>query len=60
MTFGLNKAFLKFEVSTVEVGGKIVCLKDNSIVGYVVVEIDYFVVLGQMERVFYQITFVAL
>ena len=58
MALCLNESLLQFEVSTTESGGQVIGLKDHRIVAYIVVEVDYFVVLGQMERVLNQIALV--
>ena len=58
MALCLDKSLLQFEVPTTESGGQVIGLKDHRIVAYIVVEVDYFVVLGQMERVLNQIALV--
>ncbi len=45
VTFGLNEALLELEVATVESGGEVISLKNDGIVGHIVVEIYKFVVL---------------
>ena len=59
MTLGLHEALLELEVSAVEGGGQVVGLKDDGVVADVVVEVNYFVVLGEVERVLDQISLVA-
>ena len=60
VTFGLHEALLKFEVATVEGGREVVCFEHDCVVGDVVVKVDQFVIVLQVERVFNQIPLVAL
>jgi len=52
VALGLYKALLEFEVAAVEGGREVVGLEDDGVVGDVVVEVDEFVVVLQVERVF--------
>lgn len=45
VAFSLNEALLELEVATVESGGEVIGLKNDGIVGHIVVEIYKFVVL---------------
>jgi hypothetical protein len=59
VTLGLHEALLELEVATVERGGEVIGLKNDGVVGHIVVEIHKFVVLLQVERVFDKVAFVA-
>lgn len=49
VTLSLNEALLELEVATVEGGCEVIRLEHDGVVADIVVEIDYFVCLGQME-----------
>lgn len=51
VTLGLDKALLEFEVTTMESGCEVIGLENDSVVADIVVEIDNFVGLGQVEGV---------
>ncbi len=51
VALGLHEALLQLEVATVESSGEIIGLENDGIVANIIVEIDYFVVLGKTERV---------
>ena len=59
VTLGLHKAFLQLEMATVESCREVVGFENNSIVAHVVVEVDDFVILLQVEGVFNKITLVS-
>lgn len=58
MAFSLHEALLELEMATVEGGREIVCLENDGVVGDVVVEVDKFIVLLQVERVLDQVALV--
>lgn len=45
VALGLHEALLELEMATVESGGEVVCLENDSVVGHIVVEIHKFIVL---------------
>lgn len=49
VALGLYKALLQLEVAASERSRKVIGLKNDRIVRHIIVEIDYFVVLGQVE-----------
>ena len=59
MAFCLHEALLELEMATVESGGEVVCLENDGVVGDVVVEVDKFIVLLQVERVLDQVALVS-
>lgn len=60
MAFGLDEAFLKLKVATVESGSEVVRLKDYGVVFNIIVEVDDLVGLRELEGILNQVPLVAL